>query len=191
MLAMKYKRWTTKGFTIVELLIVIVVIAILAAISIVAYTGIQQRSNNAATISKAKQVVKLVKAQQAILGGGSVSGTSNQCMTLDNECTSDTGTALTSSNTNIVNALSDVGQLPASTTAEAGGKYGVRYNHWTVRTFNGVVTPMQVTYFLQGNAVKCELANIRHQNEQHANTSTTGYTATDGSSTTCVVSILE
>lgn len=32
------------GFTIVELLIVIVVIAILAAITIVAYTGIQNRA---------------------------------------------------------------------------------------------------------------------------------------------------
>jgi len=35
---------STRGFTIVELLIVIVVIAILAAISIVAYTGIQNRA---------------------------------------------------------------------------------------------------------------------------------------------------
>lgn len=36
------------GFTIVELLIVVVVIAILAAISIVAYTSIQERANSAA-----------------------------------------------------------------------------------------------------------------------------------------------
>ena len=35
---------STRGFTIVELLIVIVVIAILAAISMVAYTGIQNRA---------------------------------------------------------------------------------------------------------------------------------------------------
>ena len=51
-----------KGFTIVELLIVIVVIAILAAISIVAYNGIQQRARDSqrqsdiATIAKALEL---------------------------------------------------------------------------------------------------------------------------------------
>ena len=39
-------RKSTTGFTIVELLIVIVVIAILAAITVVAYNGIQTRSTN-------------------------------------------------------------------------------------------------------------------------------------------------
>lgn len=39
------------GFTIVELLIVIVVIGILAAITIVAYSGIQNRANDAAVQS--------------------------------------------------------------------------------------------------------------------------------------------
>lgn len=39
---------TSKGFTIVELLIVVVVIAILAAITIVAYNGIQNRTRDAA-----------------------------------------------------------------------------------------------------------------------------------------------
>lgn len=51
-----------RGFTIVELLIVIVVIAILAAITIVAYTGIRERSQDAALASALSQSVKKVQA---------------------------------------------------------------------------------------------------------------------------------
>jgi type IV pilus assembly protein PilA len=47
-----------KGFTIVELLIVIVVIAILAAISIVAYNGIQNRGKASAAKSAAAALQK-------------------------------------------------------------------------------------------------------------------------------------
>jgi prepilin-type N-terminal cleavage/methylation domain-containing protein len=47
------------GFTIVELLVVIVVIAILASITVVAYTGVQQRANNSARLSEFNQWRKL------------------------------------------------------------------------------------------------------------------------------------
>jgi prepilin-type N-terminal cleavage/methylation domain-containing protein len=43
------------GFTIVELLIVIVVIAILAAITIVSFNGIQTRANNSSRVSEFSQ----------------------------------------------------------------------------------------------------------------------------------------
>ena len=49
-------RGKTTGFTIVELLIVIVVIAILAAITIVAYNGIQNRANDTSVQSDLRQV---------------------------------------------------------------------------------------------------------------------------------------
>lgn len=46
------------GFTIVELLIVIVVIAILAAVTIVAYTGIQNRTHDSAVQADLSSFVK-------------------------------------------------------------------------------------------------------------------------------------
>ena len=52
---------TQKGFTIVELLIVIVVIAILAAISIVAYTGIQQKARDTQRKSDISSITKALE----------------------------------------------------------------------------------------------------------------------------------
>lgn len=65
---------TKPGFTIVELLIVIVVIAILAAIAIVAYSGIQERAHATATIATAKAYItglKLWQVEEGVTPGPS------------------------------------------------------------------------------------------------------------------------
>ena len=49
-----------EGFTIVELLIVIVIIAILAAITIVAFNGVQQRSRDSKRKQDVAQIAKLL-----------------------------------------------------------------------------------------------------------------------------------
>ena len=74
-----------KGFTIVELLIVIVVIGILAAITIVAYNGIQNRAKNSSTQSAIKQVQKLVEAYNAQNGSYPSTGSLNNVYT-DSSC---------------------------------------------------------------------------------------------------------
>lgn len=50
-----------KGFTIVELLIVIVVVGILAAISLVAYSGVQQRARESAIMATLSSVMKKIE----------------------------------------------------------------------------------------------------------------------------------
>jgi len=81
-----------RGFTIVELLIVIVVIGILAAITIVAYTGITQNANKSALTADIKQLqtkAAVYRAQNGIddcpagysfVYGNSTLGTSPFCV---------------------------------------------------------------------------------------------------------------
>lgn len=57
-----------RGFTIVELLIVIVVIAILAAIVIVAYNGIQNRAKTQSAQAAAANMQKKIEAYNAATG---------------------------------------------------------------------------------------------------------------------------
>lgn len=58
-------RDRSAGFTIVELLIVIVIIGILAAITIVAYNGIQERAKNTTLISDLTTSAKQLRLDQA------------------------------------------------------------------------------------------------------------------------------
>lgn len=57
-----------RGFTIVELLIVIVVIAILAAITIVAYNGVTSRANDSARQADANALMKKIEMRFAESG---------------------------------------------------------------------------------------------------------------------------
>ncbi len=61
-------RKRKNGFTIVELLIVIVVIAILAAISIVAYNGIQARAKTSSAKTLAGSIVKKAEVFNSLNG---------------------------------------------------------------------------------------------------------------------------
>ena len=51
----------TKGFTLVELLIVIVVIAILAAISIVAYNGVTNKARDDERVADARDIINAAR----------------------------------------------------------------------------------------------------------------------------------
>lgn len=74
MLECLHMKWAKKqkGFTIVELLIVVVVIAILAAITIVSFNGIQNRARVAGMQSELVGVAKKIEIYRQTLGGGSL-----------------------------------------------------------------------------------------------------------------------
>jgi prepilin-type N-terminal cleavage/methylation domain-containing protein len=65
---MKHTKRLHPGFTIVELLVVIVVIGILASITIVAYNGVQARAGNAKTVSAASAWIKGILNYNTVTG---------------------------------------------------------------------------------------------------------------------------
>jgi general secretion pathway protein G len=61
-------RKTTSGFTLVELMIVIVSIGILATIGIISYNGITDRARNGQTVNAAEQWIKALQIFRARTG---------------------------------------------------------------------------------------------------------------------------
>lgn len=70
----------SRGFTIVELLIVVVVISILAAITVTAYTGVRTRALNASRLSEITAWNKLFQAYKAQYGSYPPVPDSNYCL---------------------------------------------------------------------------------------------------------------
>ena len=124
---------STNGFTIVELLIVIVVIAILATISIVAYNGISTRARNNIRIQELKQWQKsfeLYKAQNGnyptmanggyCLGEGFPVGPGGLARCRNWNSTSQYS-YIASDSESLMTALKTVGSLPSGDKTSVGG----------------------------------------------------------------------
>lgn len=164
-------RKKDKGFTIVELLIVIVVIAILAAITIVAYNGIQQRARNQAKITAATALVKLINSY-TISTGTQLPGIP-MCLPTGNDDYNNDGTKdcfnvtdpMAPSNTEKATtntALANAGITNLSfpqdvVTGSTGNKYRgvvITYNNSTYG-IGGVLQPYFVYFVLEGTAQNC------------------------------------
>jgi prepilin-type N-terminal cleavage/methylation domain-containing protein len=107
-----------RGFTIVELLIVIVVIAILAAIVIVAYNGIQNRAKTQSANASATVIQKKIEAYAAANSGSYPSATTVAAYT----------TAL---NTYTESSISSTGITLGTPTGVAGDEKKVEVSNCT------------------------------------------------------------
>lgn len=148
------------GFTIVELLITIVVIGILAAIVVVAYTGAQARAQNAQTSTAVEYALKLLMLYQADNNAFPVPDGTGYCLTIDNQCTAYDGTqsGIRASNTPLVTALAPYGRLP--TTVPPGTKYyGMSYKYLVGFTLDNVSSPLMIMFWLKGSDQDCQAAS--------------------------------
>lgn len=170
-----------KGFTIVELLIVIVVIAILAAITVVAYNGITRRANNAAIVSAVSQTHKNILAHIAQEGTYPYTSNGNACVTVDSGCVLDGGSVI-ASNTTFNTNMAKIATPPRSVPNVGSLANGIMYSYSAGRTHNGDVQPALLFYFLNGTSQDCGMAGVMN----HWTTSTTPanpYTSANASAT--------
>ncbi len=153
----KMRASTKRGFTIVELLIAIVVIAILAAITIVAFSGIQQRTRNTAKLATVQQAVKLIRLYKAENEEYPRSVGGAWCLTQDNACTGYDGTPSATDNTALMNELKRYGSPAASAgdKVETGTRYGIQYLHASARTLDSQTNPVLILFWLEGTNQMC------------------------------------
>lgn len=133
------------GLTIVELLVVIVVIAILAALSFVGYTSISWRANNAMIINAASQSLKAMQAYIATEGTYPIAAGS-ACITAESGCHDSSG--VISMRATFDTNMTVVGQLPRSIPSPHGERRGIFATYWSGATEG----PVFLTYFLQGTS---------------------------------------
>lgn len=152
MWALKNKQ---PGFTIVELLIVIVVIGILAAITIVAFNGVTTKAENTKTVSGVESYAKLIRSYAAEKGQYPVTGYAclgplgTRCANTDDGTAACFGAGGASAQSSLLNAIatvsSSIPQVSAQTMNCGGKQYGGAWYY----SPDGITT--QLVYYLKGD----------------------------------------
>lgn len=177
------------GFTIVELLIVIVVISILATISITTYQGIQQRANNASIVDAVNKTLRLTQAYVAINGTYPLSG-GDVCITQDVGCNS--GAVAINGSATLDTNMATIGALPRNMPVSGTNHFGMWFTYSSSQTLGGTSQPLRLTYYLFGINQNCGASNVVQYTWPNFTMSATGYTVGNhGSSgkTLCWVSV--
>lgn len=148
-MSLKNIKANNQGFTIVELLIVVVVIAILAAITIVSYNGITNRANASSSKSTASTVQKKIELYNADKGNYPIN---KAALTAANE-------------TFTLDAATFGGSAPtASTTGTKGTNYVRVQTCRNVASATAISTSnivgMRISYWDYEKAAGSEIVNI-------------------------------
>ncbi len=202
---MRAKYRDQSGFTIVEILIVIVIIGILAAITIVSYNGIQKRayvSQTVSTVQAYKQALmaygSVNSAYPAVGGGGVCLGTGyvdrNSDGIADCGAADGGGKVDTTFNNQLKTLISIPAALGYSFQAPFSSSQwiGVYIENWDQFKVNDIITPHMIRYALPGKNQNCGDASVVEEYGggrvfPDMKTSTTSYSWSDNNSTMCLV----
>lgn len=141
------------GFTIVELLIVIVVIGILASITIVAYNGIQTRAYNTQIIAGVNAYNKALLQYAAV---NSTYPTDSGCLGSDypeNQCWKGVSGNWSVSGPLDAKLAEFIGSKPTLATKRLS--IGIGDNMRAGALYSTNSGPMRIIYYLQGASTKC------------------------------------
>lgn len=203
---MKRSNINNRGFTLVELLIVIVVIAILAGITIVSYNGIQRQARNVMTISAMKTYQTALAnyftennlyptISGTCLGGPYVDYNSDGIQDCGDVNQSYRQGVSPTFNAQMKKYLGNSSALPNVNTKEItsfGNVFvGGYVNYWTSFTVDGQARPYYMMYILEGKNQSCGLTVVTSSSFPTMTSTTQPYSWSDTSanSTMCVVSL--
>jgi prepilin-type N-terminal cleavage/methylation domain-containing protein len=169
-------RSSRQGFTLIELMIVIVVIGILAAIAMTAYNGIQMRARNIQRIEVAKQyrdMLQIYLIQEKVYPASS---TQSYCLgegypDTNSDGIGDCGVDGSHSVSTVMNdelrkVQASLPNFNKQVVLSATGQklLGVRTSIKTsapARTVDGIYRPLFIEYYLEGTNQDCGMDNLR------------------------------